>query len=102
MGFARVAEPRGFDDEVRKKGRAWLAEHPNASRPRPLWSPYLPHLAEGFSHLCGYTAMHVEEGSLDHFLSYANYPALTYEWDNYRFASPRVNSVKRSADDRVL
>lgn len=99
---AKVPEPDGFDADVRRPGQAWLAEHPTASRPRRLWHPYLPHLAEGFSHRCGYTAMHIEDGTVDHYRSYANHPDLTYEWSNYRFASARINAVKQNADDRVL
>jgi hypothetical protein len=41
-------------------------------------------------------------GTVDHFLSYDNYPALAYEWTNYRFASSTMNSIKRNADDAVL
>ena len=98
----KVPEPGGFDLGVRRPGHAWLAEHPTASRPRPLWRPYLAYLAEGFGHRCGYTAMHIEDGTVDHYRSCANYPDLIYEWSNYRFASQRINAVKQSADDRVL
>lgn len=99
---AMVPEPDGFDAHVRRPGQAWRIEHPTAPRPRPLWNRYLPHLAEGFGHRCGYTAMHIEEGTVDHYRSCANYPALIYEWSNYRLASARINAVKKTADDRVL
>jgi hypothetical protein len=102
IGVAPVPEPATFDAEVRQPGRIWLDEHPTEDRPRPLWSPYLPHLAEGFGHRCGYTAMHIEEGTLDHYRSCANHRDLTYEWHNYRFISARMNSVKKNADDQVL
>lgn len=46
--------------------------------------------------------MHLEDGTVDHYRSCANHRALTYEWENYRFASTRMNSVKKNADDRVL
>lgn len=98
----RVPEPGGFDASVRRPGQAWLAEHPAAARPRPLWVSYLPDLAEGFGDRCGYTAMHIEDGTVDHYRSCANYPDLIYEWSNYRFASARINAVKKTADDRVL
>lgn len=99
---AKVPEPDGFNARVRLPGQAWRAEHPAAARPRKLWLPYLPHLAEGFGHRCGYTAMHIEEGTVDHYRSCAKYPDLIYEWSNYRFASARINAVKKTADDRVL
>ena len=98
----RVAEPPGFDAEVRRRGEAWLAEHPAATRPSKLWVAYLPQLAEGFRHLCGYTAMHIEEGTVDHYLSCATHRHLAYEWSNYRFTSHRMNSVKGTLDERVL
>ncbi len=73
---AQVSEPDGFDTGIRQAGRAWLAEHPTAPRPRPLWLPYLPHLAEGFGHRCGYTAMHIEDGTVDHYRSCAKLSGL--------------------------
>jgi hypothetical protein len=98
-----IPEPEGFDAEVRQRGQVWLAEHPKAARPRPLWSPYLPHLAAGFRHLCAYSAMHIEDdGTVDHYQSCATHRALTYEWSNYRFTSARMNSVKGTANGRVL
>ena len=97
-----IPEPEGFDAEVRQRGQAWLAEHPAPARPRPLWSPSLSHLAEGFRHLCAYSAMHIEDGSVDHYRSCATHRALAYEWPNYRFTSARMNSIKGNADDRVL
>lgn len=98
----RVAEPAGFDAEVRQRGLAWLAEHPMSTRPAKLWVAYLPHLADGFRHRCAYTAMHVEDGTVDHYLSCATHRHLAYEWSNYRFTSHRMNSVKGTIDDRVL
>ena len=38
----------------------------------------------------------------DHYLSVATHRAHTYRWDNYRFISGRMNSVKKNADARVL
>ena len=47
--------------------------------------------------------MHVaDDGTVDHYLSCANHRALAYEWTNYRFTSARMNSIKRTEDDRVL
>jgi hypothetical protein len=89
---ARVAAPAGYGD-VKKRGDAWLEAHPHVRRPKDLWSPFLSHLAEGFSHLCGYSAMlDPTGGTVDHYLS----------WTNYRFASHILNSSKRTADGTVL
>ncbi|NJN68827.1 MAG: hypothetical protein HC884_20060 [Chloroflexaceae bacterium] len=100
--FDPVPEPPGFDEEVRQPGNAWLQQHPDTERPRDFWSPFKPHLEAGFRKLCGYTAMLTTDGTVDHYLSCKNYPELTYEWRNYRFVSPRINSSKQDVDDRVL
>jgi len=100
--FEPIPEPEGFDADVRQPGQVWLAEHPATARPRPLWSPYLHHLAEGFRDLCAYSVMHIEEGTVDHYRSCSTHRTLAYEWPNYRFTSARMNSIKGVADDRVL
>lgn len=46
--------------------------------------------------------MYIPEGTVDHYLSYKNYPHLAYEWSNYRFASASLNSSKGKHDDKVL
>ena len=91
-----VPEPLGFDERVRKPGNAWLAENPGAERPRDLWSPFRAVLAEGFANRCGYTALHEPVGTVDHFASTRERPALAYEWSNYRFASQWINSSKKA------
>jgi hypothetical protein len=99
---ARVPEPRGYD-QVKKRGEAWRRKNRRAKRPKDLWSPFLPHLAEGFSHLCGYAAMlDPTGGTVDHYLSWINRPELAYEWSNFRFASNVLNSSKKTADDAIL
>ena len=100
---APVGKPRDFDAEVKTPGNAWLQTHPSAKRPPALWNKYTKDLAEGFSDLCGYAAMlDPTGGTVDHYLSYKNHPNLTYDWDNYRFASATLNSSKKNADDSVL
>lgn len=99
---AKVAGPAGYD-KVKKRGDAWLKKHGRAKRPKDLWSPYLPHLAEGFTYLCGYAAMlDPTGGTVDHYLSWKNRPDLAYEWSNFRFVSQILNSSKQAADDTVL
>jgi hypothetical protein len=100
---APVGKPNDFDAEVKTPGNAWLQTHPAAKRPPALWNKYTKDLSEGFSDLCGYAAMlDPTGGTVDHYLSYKNHPNLTYEWDNYRFASGTLNSSKKNADDTVL
>lgn len=98
-----VAEPQDFEQKAQTPGNAWLKENPSSERPPALWSEFTEDLADGFSNLCGYAAMlDPTGGTVDHFLSYKNHPALAYEWSNYRFASGTLNSSKKNADDTVL
>lgn len=98
----KVAEPPGYAS-IKAGGDAWLSANPAAKRPKDLWSPFLPELAEGFSHLCGYAAMlDPTGGTVDHYLSWKNRPDLAYEWTNFRFVSYILNASKQTADDTVL
>ena len=99
---AKVAKPAGYD-KIKAGGDAWLKANPAARRPKDLWSPFLPELAEGFAHLCGYAAMlDPTGGTVDHYLSWKNHRDLAYEWTNFRFVSHVLNASKRTADDAVL
>jgi hypothetical protein len=103
IGVRRVRKPKGFDLKVKKVGNDWLDAHPEARRPKDLWSPYRSKLEEGFRGLCGYAAMaDFTGGTVDHFLSFRNYRNLAYEWKNYRFASDALNKTKGNLDDSVL
>lgn len=95
---SKVPEPSGFDAEVRVKGAVWLAEHPSASEPRPFWLKFLPQLREGFGRRCGYAAMFVPDGTVDHFRSQRDHRALLYEWSNMRFASSLMNASKKARE----
>jgi hypothetical protein len=94
-----VPKPSNFDEEVCRRGTAWLAEHPGAERPHPYWTLCKPELEAGFEHRCGYSAMHVPpgEGTVDHFRSYKTHPQLAYDWSNYRYASHLMNASKKTA-----
>jgi hypothetical protein len=99
---ARVKRPKGYRD-VEKRGAAWLRANKHAKRPKDLWSPFLPHLAEGFGHRCGYAAMlDPTGGTVDHYLSWKTRPDLAYAWTNLRFVSHILNASKRTADSSVL
>jgi hypothetical protein len=98
-----VPEPSDFDAQVRQPGTLWLANSNNANRrPRDLWSPFKPFLADGFHRLCGYAAMYEPVGTIEHYLSCENHRHLAYEWENYRFCSGWINSSKQTLDDQVL
>ena len=94
--FSSVQEPRDFDRCARDPGNDWIASHPDARRPRDLWSPFKCDLAKGFSDLCAYSAMYEASGTVDHFVSWSEDRSLAYEWENYRYCSGWINSSKRS------
>lgn len=96
--FVAPPEPAGFDQRCRRAGNKWLREHPDASRPHDYWSPFRPDLATGFRDLCAYSAMHLSEGTVDHFKSFQSHRELAYEWSNYRFAAAWINSSKQDAE----
>ena len=100
--FALVPCPSEFDERCRRVGLAWLAEHPDATRPKDFWSPFKSRLAAGFGDLCAYSCMYEPVGTVDHYLSTTNHRALAYDWSNYRFASQWINSSKQTADEAVL
>jgi len=104
--FEQSQEPPEFDERCRQRGNQWLAEHPNAARPKDYWTEFKPQLADGFLDLCAYTVMWAANGTVDHFLSWKSTrderPDLAYEWSNYRFCADWMNKSKLNADDSVL
>lgn len=97
----RVMTPSEFNRDCRRAGNRWLAANPGR-RPRPLWVPFTAALAEGFQQRCGYSAVLIQNGTVDHFLSWKNRPELTYEWSNYRYADHRLNAKKQNIDDAIV
>jgi len=103
-----IPEPAHFEERCRVPGRAWLAKNEEAlpDRPRDFWSAFRPDLRRGFENRCGYLAMRLEDGHVDHFLSWRNVrhlqPELAYEWSNFRFVDGAVNSKKGTLDDQLL
>ena len=91
-------EPADFDVKCRQKGLDWLQKNPQgtrkAKRPKNYWSPFRPVLADRFSNLCAYGAMHEPVGTVDHFQPVNADETLAYEWHNYRYASGWINSSK--------
>ena len=85
-----MAEPAHFDAECRRAGNDWLATNPGAARPKPLWREVAHDLARAFDQRCGYSAILIQNGTVDHFHSWKNNHALAYEWDNYRYPTPAL------------
>lgn len=89
-----IPEPEGFDEKCCKAGEKWLGENPGSDRPKDFWTPFKPALAAGFADLCGFGAMWISSGTVDHFVSWKEDPAKAYEWDNFRYLEGWINSAK--------
>lgn len=102
----RPRKPWKFNRDCRLPGNTWLAANPNA-KPKSfpsLWLKFEAELETAFACRCGWWAMRIQSGTVDHYLS-KNKPAnrhLVYEWTNYRHAAPTLNSSKKELDDQVL
>lgn len=98
-------EPEEFDARTRQPGLHWLEQTRGRPRPRPksFWGWCAEPLRAVFGERCGWLAMYIHDGDVDHFVSWNECrherPQLAYEWSNYRYASPRLNSRKRAARD---
>lgn len=88
-----IAEPNDFDAACRIPGNAWLKIH-KSGRPTDRWSPFRLDLATGFSDRCGYGAMWISSGTVDHFTSCDEDRSKSYEWSNYRYVEGWFNSSK--------
>lgn len=88
-----IPEPLEFDAKCRVKGKAWLAAHASG-RPDDKWSPFRLDLAAGFADRCGYGAMWISSGTVDHFVSCDEDRNQAYEWSNYRYVEGWFNSSK--------
>jgi hypothetical protein len=99
-------EPAKFDERCRKRGHRWLKKHPDyEGRPHDYWSEFEPDLRDVFEGRCGYCAMLVMRGQIDHFIPVSLFKGdanhhLAYEWSNFRYGEGTLNQRKASA--RVL
>lgn len=97
-----IPEPADFDLNCRQNGLAWLASNPDCKRPKDFWSPFRLELAKGFSDRCGYGAMWISSGTVDHFVSVKTNKALAYEWSNYRYVEGWINSSKNKRNEAEI
>lgn len=88
-----IPEPPDFDAKCRVPGNAWLALHA-AGRPTNRWTTFCSNLATGFVDRCGYGAMWISRGTVDHFVGCDEDRNLAYEWSNYRYVDGWLNSSK--------
>lgn len=98
LRVASTEEPERFDSRCRQRGRCWLQTHPQG-RPVDYWSEFNPDLHHAFTGRCGYCAMTIMKGEVDHFIPVASVrgtprECLIYEWNNFRYADPVLNRYK--------
>jgi hypothetical protein len=97
----RVDEPPEFEQRTRAPGQAWLQakDYLHRSGPQDYWSWCAEPLREAFHERCGWLAMYIADGHVEHFVSWNECkhvePQLAYEWSNYRYILPRLNSRKQ-------
>lgn len=89
-------KPPQFDTDVRDKGNDWLADHPTAAASifPDYWNDFREEIEAAFDGRCAYLGLFVTSGQVDHFVSKKADRSKAYEWDNYRWAEPRVNGLK--------
>ncbi|GEM_PF-368880 len=108
MKFELQPEPEYFDEKVRKKGNEWLNKNPDVTDTNKYpdhWKFCKEDLAKEFNYLCAYSIIRIRSvdiDTVDHYLSKDNYREQTYEWRNYRYANPKINSRKRKHDNKIL
>ena len=102
----RQPEPPDFDRKVRQPGLMFLQRQPNptsaAFKKKNYWTRATDQLRVAYSGVCAYTAMYlVGDASVDHYRPKSKYPHRAYEWTNYRYTSPRINSRKGDSEEVV-
>ena len=100
-------EPSNFDQNVRQPGRQFLGTNPAPNSKEfgrhNYWRRAAADLHRAYRGVCAYTSMYIlpAPGTVDHFQPKSAYPALAYEWSNYRLALQKVNGYKDSAVDLI-
>jgi len=97
-----IPTPPLFDQDCRKPGLTWLRANRTSKKFPSHWRNFQPDLADGFHNLCGWWAMRIADGAVDHYLSKENHRRLTYSCPPPPPPPPTVNSSKKKHDDKVL
>lgn len=97
-----IPEPPSFDAGCRQPGKTWLQKNPTSQNFPTHWRTFLDDLAAGFHERCGWWAMRIGDGAVDHYLSKLHHRHLAYEWSNYRYIAPTANSGKKNWDAAIL
>lgn len=98
-------EPPSFN-KVRRRGQSFLATCPNPTskqfQKKAFWRDAAKDLHIAYGGICAYTCFYLLSSvSVDHFLPKSLYPALAYEWSNYRLSRPQVNQYKGNSMEVV-
>lgn len=111
----RPKRPNGFLAQCTRRGEAWLKGHPldakgGGEEPRDYWSAFEPALRTAFSERCGWLAIWIHRGQVEHYRS--KHPPdlkrrrtqrkLAYAWGNLRYADVSINLRKGNLDEAVL
>lgn len=97
-----IPEPAKFDRRCRARGQRWLERNPASTRPADYWSEFRKNLATGFHDRCGYGAVWISSGTVDHFVSCHEDRTQAYEWSNYRYLDGWINSSKSKRRSKDL
>jgi hypothetical protein len=97
-----IPQPVNFTRDCYDPGQRFLQRHPRPKKFPSYWTPFNKDLANAFQDRCGWWAMYITEGTVDHYLSKHKYPNHAYTWSNYRYASGSINSSKGNLDDKIL
>ena len=97
-----IRKPRSFTRDCETPGKAWERANPASNKFPAHWRKYQPQLAAGFQDRCGWWAMRIADGAVDHYLSKKFHRNRAYDWNNYRYISTSVNSSKQNHDADVL
>ncbi|MET0405047.1 MAG: hypothetical protein ABW123_21705, partial [Cystobacter sp.] len=95
-------EPVSFDTQVRQPGMAFLAKVPRPSKAdwkgHEHWRDASKEMHTAYSGICAYSCHWIPHDTgwktIEHFLPKANYPALAYEWSNFRLVCGVLNGRK--------
>ncbi|WP_395746376.1 hypothetical protein [Prosthecobacter sp.] len=105
--------PENFELNCAQPGADWLRSPHNDNKDpheqAAWWQAYKPHLAEAFHQRCGYLAMFITDGDVDHFLACGHrqgqpspHRHRAFDWTNYRYADGATNVRKGTLDDQIL
>lgn len=100
-------EPETFDEQVRRRGHAFLKRTPRPTtaqfRTQSYWRASLPELHAAYHGICAYSCHYIPldtgADTVEHFLAKSANPTLAYDWENYRLVCQTLNGRKGEHTD---